>query len=60
MAQAVERILGKDEVASSILASSSSQKETVLGNRLFLFFRRQEEREPCNEDLDDWEQLYVL
>ena len=38
IAQQVERILGKDEVASSNLASSSKKKpRTSKGFRLFLF-----------------------
>ena len=40
MAQAVERILGKDEVTSSILVSSSNPENLVdQGFRVFFVFR---------------------
>ena len=37
MAQLVERVLGKDEVGSSNLPSSSKKAGPALGNRLFYF-----------------------
>ena len=39
IAQQVERILGKDEVASSNLASSSKKSVIPTGMAVFLFFK---------------------
>ena len=40
IAQSVERILGKDEVASSNLASSSKPLKSIGFQRFFLFYSR--------------------
>ena len=37
MAQMVERVLGKDEVTSSILVSSSKKTSNPIGLLVFLF-----------------------
>ena len=40
MAQEVERILGKDEVTSSTLVSSSRKKHVLYGRVFLRFFTR--------------------
>ena len=46
IAQPVERILGKDEVASSNLASSSKTLENLVFSRVFLFLSKKSDRIP--------------
>ena len=53
MAQAVERILGKDEVASSILASSSKKGTCVC--RCFFYMIN-----PAHLEKRRWKKRYVI